>query len=259
MQNSSAFQYLAIDTIHESATNPRRTFEESKLHELAQSIRQHGLIQPITVRPNSEGFQIVAGARCSAQPSLPSCFPSLHASSRSTTLRPWSGRWLKIPKESTFTLTKKRKDFSACSTCPAMTLPHWLRSPARAQATSRLSLLQLIPAVAEAFTQERITASHANLIARLPQESQAEPSSSAGARTGRTKSRTCYPPSIFRLGFRPTSTCPLRMRRSTAKTPPSIRQPELALPAPAALDITPLSSPTRYRTNVLTETASERN
>jgi len=44
MQNSSAFQYLAIDTIHESTTNPRRTFEESKLHELAESIRQHGLI-----------------------------------------------------------------------------------------------------------------------------------------------------------------------------------------------------------------------
>ncbi len=39
---------------------------------------------------------------------------------------------------------------------------------------ARLSLLQLIPAVAKAFTQERITASHANLIARLPQESQAE-------------------------------------------------------------------------------------
>jgi ParB family chromosome partitioning protein len=39
---------------------------------------------------------------------------------------------------------------------------------------ARLSLLQLIPTVAEAFTQERISASHANLIARLPQESQAE-------------------------------------------------------------------------------------
>jgi hypothetical protein len=31
MQNSSAFQYLAIDTIHESTTNPRRTFDEAKL------------------------------------------------------------------------------------------------------------------------------------------------------------------------------------------------------------------------------------
>src|ERR1700733_7100746 len=63
MQNSSAFQYLAIDTIHESATNPRRTFDEAKLQELADSIRKHGLIQPITVRPNNEGFESVAGAR----------------------------------------------------------------------------------------------------------------------------------------------------------------------------------------------------
>ena len=37
---------------------------------------------------------------------------------------------------------------------------------------ARLSLLQLIPAVAEAFVQERITASHANLIAPLPQDHQ---------------------------------------------------------------------------------------
>jgi len=63
MQNSSEFQYIAIDTIHESATNPRRTFDECKLGELAESIRSNGLIQPITVRPNSDGFEIVAGAR----------------------------------------------------------------------------------------------------------------------------------------------------------------------------------------------------
>jgi len=63
MQDSSAFQFLAIDTIHESTTNPRQTFEQGKLEELAESIRQHGLIQPITVRPNTNGFEIVAGAR----------------------------------------------------------------------------------------------------------------------------------------------------------------------------------------------------
>jgi ParB family chromosome partitioning protein len=63
MRDNSAFQYLAIETIHESATNPRRTFDEDKLYELAASIKQHGLIQPITVRPNEDGFEIVAGAR----------------------------------------------------------------------------------------------------------------------------------------------------------------------------------------------------
>jgi ParB family chromosome partitioning protein len=63
MQDSSAFQFLAIDQIHESTTNPRRTFDEAKLYELAESIKHNGLIQPITVRPNNQGFEIVAGAR----------------------------------------------------------------------------------------------------------------------------------------------------------------------------------------------------
>ena len=63
MQDSSAFQFLAIDTIHESTTNPRRTFDEAKLYELAESIKHNGLIQPIAVRPNNQGFEIVAGAR----------------------------------------------------------------------------------------------------------------------------------------------------------------------------------------------------
>lgn len=38
MQDSSAFQFLAIDTIHESTTNPRRTFDEVKLYELADFV-----------------------------------------------------------------------------------------------------------------------------------------------------------------------------------------------------------------------------
>jgi hypothetical protein len=42
---------------------PRQTFDPSKLEELAGSIRQHGLIQRVTVRPKANGFEIVAGAR----------------------------------------------------------------------------------------------------------------------------------------------------------------------------------------------------
>src|SRR5258708_5930975 len=91
MQNSSAFQFLALDTIHESPANPRRTFEESKMHELAESMRQHGLIQPITVRPNSEGFEIVAGARRFRAAQLAELFAIPPVSSRSTTHRRWSG------------------------------------------------------------------------------------------------------------------------------------------------------------------------
>ena len=62
-KSNIGFQTMAITDIHESTTNPRRTFDESKLAELAESLRTQGLIQPITVRPNSEGYEIVAGAR----------------------------------------------------------------------------------------------------------------------------------------------------------------------------------------------------
>jgi len=41
MQDSSAFQFLAVDTIHESTTNPRRTFDEAKLYELADYVPGH--------------------------------------------------------------------------------------------------------------------------------------------------------------------------------------------------------------------------
>ncbi len=88
---SGRFQYLAIDTIHESTTNPRRTFDEGKLRELAESIKHNGLIQPITVRPNNEGFEIVAGASASVPLRLRNFFPFPPESSRSTTHRRSNG------------------------------------------------------------------------------------------------------------------------------------------------------------------------
>jgi ParB-like chromosome segregation protein Spo0J len=58
---------IPLDKIHESKTNPRREFDEAKLAELADSIRQHGVLQAIVVRPRpeSEGdvYELVAGTR----------------------------------------------------------------------------------------------------------------------------------------------------------------------------------------------------
>ena len=121
MQNSSAFQFLALDTIHESATNPRRTFEESKLHELAESIRQHGLIQPITVRPNSEGFEIVAGARRFRAAQLAELFAIPARVVELTDAQALEWALVEIPNASTFIPTKRRKVSNCCSTSPATT------------------------------------------------------------------------------------------------------------------------------------------
>lgn len=46
-----------------AGNNDRKNFDQAKLAELAQSISEHGLAQPITIRPTSDGYKIVAGER----------------------------------------------------------------------------------------------------------------------------------------------------------------------------------------------------
>lgn len=61
--NEAVFE-LPVVKIEPREDQPRRRFDEEALEELAESIRQHGLIQPITVRPEENGFyQIIAGER----------------------------------------------------------------------------------------------------------------------------------------------------------------------------------------------------
>jgi len=54
---------VAVDRITASPFQPRRTFDEAKIEELAASIRNQGIIQPLVVRPKSDGFELIAGER----------------------------------------------------------------------------------------------------------------------------------------------------------------------------------------------------
>lgn len=54
---------LDIDRLDPAEGQPRTVFNESRLEELAQSIRSNGIIQPLVVRRSGERFQIIAGER----------------------------------------------------------------------------------------------------------------------------------------------------------------------------------------------------
>jgi len=55
---------IPLEQITPDSNQPRKHFDKQKLNELAESIKQHGLLQPILVRPNGDGtFQIVHGER----------------------------------------------------------------------------------------------------------------------------------------------------------------------------------------------------
>jgi len=59
----SAAKEIAVERITASPFQPRRSFDEAKIEELAASIRNQGIIQPLVVRPHGDGFELIAGER----------------------------------------------------------------------------------------------------------------------------------------------------------------------------------------------------
>jgi ParB family chromosome partitioning protein len=66
LERPRAQRKVPIEYLKPNPRNPRRAFSESELQELASSIRQHGVIQPIAVRPvkgTPDRYEIIAGER----------------------------------------------------------------------------------------------------------------------------------------------------------------------------------------------------
>ena len=54
---------LGINQIEPNKTQPRKNFDQEKLEELADSIKEHGIVQPIVVSKQDDYYQIIAGER----------------------------------------------------------------------------------------------------------------------------------------------------------------------------------------------------
>src|SRR5687768_9498907 len=63
-QNESGPTEVAVDSIVPNARQPRTHFDEQALEELAASIREYGILQPLIVRPIADGrYELIAGER----------------------------------------------------------------------------------------------------------------------------------------------------------------------------------------------------
>ena len=61
---STGVRHVPVDRIDSNPQQPRLAFDEVTLEELAASIREHGVLQPILVRPRDDGrYQLIAGER----------------------------------------------------------------------------------------------------------------------------------------------------------------------------------------------------
>lgn len=62
-KTENSIVYIKLNDIKPNENQPRKQFNEEKISELADSILEHGIIQPLVVRKNKHGYEIVAGER----------------------------------------------------------------------------------------------------------------------------------------------------------------------------------------------------
>jgi ParB family transcriptional regulator, chromosome partitioning protein len=171
----SAVHDIPIDRIRESGSNPRRTFEERGLRDLADNIQIHGVLQPIVLRPSPEGaegmYELVAGARrlraskLAGKNTIPATVRNLTDAEASEVRLVENLQRENIHELDEGigyrSLMELRPDFYTVETIAAQVA----KSPAYIR--GRISLTELIPAAQTAFYDGRLTVAHALEIARL--------------------------------------------------------------------------------------------
>jgi ParB family chromosome partitioning protein len=159
-----------IGSMSPNPFQPRRTIENDQLEDLASSIREHGIIQPILVRPSAEGYQIVAGERRWRAAQL-------------VGLTEVPVRSLEISDEQAMELALvenlQREDLSSIEIAQGiqdliskLSLTHEEVAQkigiSRASVTNKLRLLQLPPEVIAMLEAYEITEGHARALLALP-------------------------------------------------------------------------------------------
>jgi ParB family transcriptional regulator, chromosome partitioning protein len=171
---------IPIDRIRESSSNPRRAFDEMKLHELAENIKMHGVLQPIVVRPAPDGvdeaYELVAGARrfraskLAGKATIPATVRDL-ADAECQEIQLIENLQRADIHEldegiGYRSLMDVRPDFYTVETIAAQVA----KSPSYVK--GRISLTDLVPASQTAFCEGKLTVAHALELARLQPEDQ---------------------------------------------------------------------------------------
>ena len=174
VQSQSEYRNLPLLSLTESANNPRSTFDDKALDELAESIKAQGVLSPLVVRPKGgHSYEIVAGARRyrAAQRAGLEYIPVRIAELSDgqavevSIVENLQRRDVHPLDEANGYVALLRLDYSIeqiASKC----------GKSAAYVTVRTRLAQLAPVVVEAFSKDEIGVGHALLLAKLQPEQQ---------------------------------------------------------------------------------------
>jgi ParB family chromosome partitioning protein len=174
----SEYRNLPLASLTESALNPRRSFDEAALNELAESIKTQGILAPLVVRPVNQHFEIVAGAR-------------RYRAAQLAGLETTPVRIVELTDaqalETSIVENLQRRDVHPLEEASGFAALLRLEEPkysveqiaakcakSASYVLARVRLTELAPAVTEAFLKDEIGTGHALLLAKLQPAQQEE-------------------------------------------------------------------------------------
>lgn len=172
-EEGTAFRLLPISAIIPNPDQPRKTFDQEQLEELAASIRAHGILQPLLVRASAQSgtYQLIAGerrlraAKLAGLSEAPALVRALtDQETLIVALLENLQREDLNPIEEARGLEALRHAMNAGIEELAETL-----GQARSTISNSLRLLGLAPAIQEDVAERRLSTSHAKILAGLPQ------------------------------------------------------------------------------------------
>ncbi len=172
------FQMVALSRIHESPTNPRQTFNQAKLEELAQSMRPPGrMLIPLVGRISpfeKKDYELIDGARRyrAAKIAGLSLVPLIVV--EMSDVQVLESQLITNAQREDWPELEEAAGYQALMTASKQTVDQIAAKVGKSRETiyARLKLLSAIPDVRDALTKGKITAGHAILIVRLQPKQQ---------------------------------------------------------------------------------------
>ncbi len=172
----ASFQFIPIDKFKESALNTRKTYNEKKLQELIESIKEKGVLAPLIARPNNGFYEIAAGSRryraakAAGLKDLPVLIREMTDVEFIEVLTIEN-----LQREDIHPL-EEAEGYRSLMERGGYDVPAIAARVGKSESYiyQRLKLSDLIPEAKKLFLDEKITAGHAILIARLQPDQQKE-------------------------------------------------------------------------------------
>ena len=177
LANATEYRNLPLAVLIESKTNPRRSFEDDSLKELAESIRIQGILSPLLVRPITEqGFEIVFGARRYRAAQMAEAATVPVRIKNLTDAEALEAQLIENLQRRDVHPMEEANGFRALLNLeePKYSIEQIAARTGKSPAyvAGRLKLTELAPVVVDAFYREEIGVGHALLLAKLQPDQQ---------------------------------------------------------------------------------------